>query len=148
MIEFVHQYTAPTAGPDGQWHVVRAYTDQQPGGLWEGWFVFFPLSGGAPVATDRETTQSKREDVDYWVSGITPVYLEGALQRALDRLHEARLARHIARAEVEETYARAEAAAYESAADEARTLARAAEARRRAAEAELGDAGRRSRGAA
>lgn len=145
MIEFVRQYTTPTAGPGGEWHVVRAYADQQPGGLWEGWFVFFPLSGGRPVASDRETTQSKREDVDYWAGGITPVYLEGALLRALDRLPEARLARHIARAELEATYTRAEIQAYEAAAEEARAQARAVEARRRAAEAELGD---RSRGTA
>lgn len=145
-MEFVHQYSTLTDGPDGQWYIVRAYADQQPGGLWEGWFVFFPLSpDGVAIASDNETTQSKREDVDYWASGITPVYLQGALRRAWDRLPASRLARHIARAEVEERYARAEAEAYEAAAESARAQARAAEARRRAAQAELND---QSRGAA
>jgi hypothetical protein len=145
-MEFVHQYSTLTAGFDGRWYIVRAYADQQPGGLWEGWFVFFPLvDDGVPIATDRETTQSKREDVDYWASGITPVYLEGALRRAIDRQPAARLARHLARVGLEESYARAEAAAYDAAAAEARAHARAAGARRRSAEAELDD---RSRGAA
>jgi hypothetical protein len=139
-MEFVHKFSTLTAGPDGRWYVARAYADQQPGGLWEGWFVFFPLTADAPaVATDRETTQSKRADVDYWVSGITPVYLQGALQRALHRQPEARLARHIARAELEAIYARAELQAYDAAAEEARALAAAADARQRAAQSQLDD---------
>lgn len=52
-------------------------------GLWEGWIEFIPLSGGAPMRTGRETTQPNRTDTLYWATGLSPAYLEGALERAL-----------------------------------------------------------------
>jgi hypothetical protein len=36
------------------------------------------------VRSGRETTQPNRTDTVYWATGLTPVYLEGALRRALD----------------------------------------------------------------
>jgi hypothetical protein len=135
-VEQVHVYPWGLQTPEGA-YVARAYADQQPGGLWEGWLAFFPVSAGEVLATDRETTQSKRSDVDYWASGLTATYLEGALRRALDRRPEAQLARLIARAGSAEAYARAEARMYEAAATEARAAARRAEASRKSAEARL-----------
>ena len=38
-----------------------------------------------PIATGRETTQPNRTDTEYWATGLSEVYLEGALQRAFDR---------------------------------------------------------------
>jgi hypothetical protein len=55
------------------------------GGGWQGWLDFVPLTGGAPVRSQRETTQPNRVDTEYWATGLTPVYLEGALMRALPR---------------------------------------------------------------
>ena len=126
-MEFVHEYATTLRTSSGDEYLVRVYADQQPGGLWEGWFVFFPLTGGPTLATDRETTQSKLDDVSYWATGITPAYLEGALTRALDRVPEARLLRHMARAEAAEAYARAEAEGYAAAADQAMARARRAQ---------------------
>jgi hypothetical protein len=139
MVELIHQYRTLLPLADGRLYAARVYADRQPSGLWEAWFVFFPLETGAALATDRETTQSKREDVVYWATGITPTYLEGALRRAVEALPETRLARRMAWAEQEEAYARAEADAYRAAAEEARAWARASAAERRAAEAELED---------
>jgi hypothetical protein len=126
-MEFVYEYPTLLRIESGEEYLARVYTDRQPDGrLWEAWFVFFPLSGGSTLATDRETTQSKLDDVTYWATGITPAYLEGALTRALERLPEARLLRHMARAEAEEAYARAEAEDYAAAAEQALIKARAA----------------------
>jgi hypothetical protein len=50
---------------------------------WEGWLEFVPLDGGEVVRSARETTQPNRVDTEYWASGLTPIYLEGALHRAL-----------------------------------------------------------------
>jgi hypothetical protein len=135
MVELVHEYATPIRTASGETYVARVYADQQPGGLWEAWFVFFPARGDRALATDRESTQSKHEDVVYW--GITPAYLEGALTRALQQLPEVRLMRHIARAEAQVAYSRAEAQVYEAAAAQAIAEVRAAEARRRLAEGEL-----------
>ena len=43
---------------------------------------FDPADGSAPSRTGRETTQPNLADLEYWASGLTPVYLEGALSRA------------------------------------------------------------------
>lgn len=57
-------------------------------GLWEGWIEFAPIDGGGggAVRSGRETTQPNRVDAVYWASGLTHVYLEGALDRALNPL--------------------------------------------------------------
>jgi hypothetical protein len=139
MIELIHQYSSPLEGPTGRRYLAHACADQAPGGLWEGWFLFLPQDGGEALATDRETTQSKREDVVYWSTGIEPVYLEGAFRRALDRAPELRLARHIARAERAEAYARAEAETYQAATRLAREKAEEARQDRLGAERALKD---------
>jgi hypothetical protein len=51
--------------------------------MWEGWLEFLPRAGGDPVVGGVETTQPEREHLIYWATGLTPVYLEGALRRAL-----------------------------------------------------------------
>src|SRR5690606_29766063 len=57
-------------------HVCGRETDA---GRWEGWIEFHPDGGGAPVRTPRETTQPKRSALEYWATGLTATYLEGAL---------------------------------------------------------------------
>lgn len=49
---------------------------------WYGWIEFLPLDGGPPVRTAHETTQPNRTATVYWSTGLSPVYLEGALRRA------------------------------------------------------------------
>ena len=69
---------------DGRQFTARACGRENAGGLWEGWLEFLPLETGEPVRSGRETTQPNRQDTIYWATGLTPVYLEGALGRALD----------------------------------------------------------------
>ena len=52
-------------------------------GLWEGWIEFIPSNGGPALRSGRETTQPNKTDAEYWASGLTTIYLEGALARAL-----------------------------------------------------------------
>ena len=132
-IQFVQQYTPILSTATGEQYVARAYTDRQPGGLWEAWLVFFSLTTGAVLATDRETTQGRREYILYWASGLSPTYLLGALERALDLRPEAQLAR-VARAQSQETHALQEAEVYAAAAASA---IRDAEAARRRALSDL-----------
>jgi hypothetical protein len=54
-------------------------------GAWQGWIEFVPIDAGVPVRTPRETTQPNRTDTQYWATGLSPVYLEGALARALSK---------------------------------------------------------------
>lgn len=52
-------------------------------GMWEG-RVEFDNGSGTPVSTGHETTQPNLTDLKYWATGLEAIYLEGALQRALD----------------------------------------------------------------
>jgi hypothetical protein len=61
-------------------------------GRWTAWVEFIPLDGGQPLRSPRETTQPNRTDAEYWAGGLTPVYLEGALQRAQSPLVRRRIA--------------------------------------------------------
>ncbi len=64
--------------------------------MWEGWIEFVPLDGGArPIRSRRESTQPSRQSLVYWATGLTPVYLKGALDRALDVPVRQRLPRRI-----------------------------------------------------
>src|SRR5262245_9435873 len=97
-IQFVQHYTHVLASPTGERYVAQAYMDRQLGGLWEAWLVFFPLDTGSALVTDRETTQSTREHIIYWATGLAETYLLGALERARALTPEAQLARRVARA--------------------------------------------------
>ena len=83
MAEVLVQFTEPVIDDDGTAYVARACGSETPDGLWQGWIEFLPVGKGEAVRSGRETTQPKHEDLAYWATGLTAVYLEGALDRAL-----------------------------------------------------------------
>ena len=98
----------------------RSYSNQQPDGAWEGWLVFFPLSGDPAIATNRETTQASYGDLVYWADGLGRVYPNGALDRALALEAQPPALAELAAAEYE---ALDEAALLDAEADAERALA-------------------------
>jgi hypothetical protein len=84
MFQLVHQYDLVTSR-SGKRYRPRAFAELQLNGIWSGWLVFFPLGPGAAVATDLETTQTSMTALADWAAGISPAYLELALERALER---------------------------------------------------------------
>jgi hypothetical protein len=86
MSTVVHERQLRLVGDDGEeYAVARVHAEPRRDGTWDGW-IEFATPAGLRVVTDRETTQSSREAVAYWASGLEGVYLEGALQRALAAL--------------------------------------------------------------
>jgi hypothetical protein len=83
MAEIFATFSAHIASSDGVFYTARACGGEATDGLWHGWVEFMPVDGGAPIRSPRETTQPNRVDTEYWATGLTPVYLQGALQRAL-----------------------------------------------------------------
>src|SRR5437763_17135577 len=83
MAETLVQYQKPVVAPDGTVYEARACGGPMSGGMWQGWIEFASVGGGPPVRSRRETTQPNRTDTEYWATGLTHVYLEGALTRAL-----------------------------------------------------------------
>lgn len=87
MAEVLLEFQKPVFARDGTVYRARACGGEAGDGtgLWHGWIEFVPANGGATIRTPRETSQPNRTDTAYWATGLTSVYLEGALQRALYR---------------------------------------------------------------
>ena len=110
MAEVLVQFAELINDEQGRLYIARAIGEEMPNDTrWQGWIEFVPEDGRAPIASDRETTQPNRADTEYWATGLTPVYLEGALQRALHPLRlETRVTRitrieHVQEEEVKST---------------------------------------------
>lgn len=87
MAEVLVEFDAAFPGPDGAAYAPRACAREADDGRWEGWIEFSDLESGAVIRSARETTQPTRDGVMYWATGLTRVYLEGALARALAGAH-------------------------------------------------------------
>lgn len=83
MAEVLVQFTSPIKGDRGELYVPQACGGPKDDGLWEGWIEFTSESTGKQYRSGRETTQPNRDDLLYWAEGLSEVYLEGALARAL-----------------------------------------------------------------
>lgn len=80
------QFSQPVFDNNGRAYIARACGAPMDDQRWQGWIEFLPSDGGPAIRSRRETTQPNRVDAEYWASGLTPVYLEGALHRALNPL--------------------------------------------------------------
>jgi hypothetical protein len=85
MAELIHEFTTEVQDAAGVHYRVLAYGEQRADGTWIGWLVFVPSGAETVLRTDQETVQSNRGFLEYWASGLEPVYLEGALGRARAR---------------------------------------------------------------
>ena len=83
MAEVLVEFDAAFRGPEGERYAPRACARVAEDGRWEGWLEFSDLDTGEVIRSGRETTQPSRADTMYWATGLTRVYLEGALVRAL-----------------------------------------------------------------
>jgi hypothetical protein len=83
MAEVIQQYTPQFQDESGVIYAVVACGEPTIGGTWEGWLEFHPVDGTRPILrTGRETTQPDRRALEYWASGLEPLYFEGAFERA------------------------------------------------------------------
>lgn len=84
MAEVIRQYSSRWLTESGAAYRVRACGEMTAGGTWEGWLEFHPAEErrGVVLRTGRETTQPNRAALEYWASGLEPLYLEGAFARA------------------------------------------------------------------
>jgi hypothetical protein len=85
--ELIHEYTSRFQDEKGTTYAVRACGEARADGTWGGWLEFHPASGRGPVLkTDQETSQPSRVTLEYWASGLEPIYFDGAFARAMGRL--------------------------------------------------------------
>jgi hypothetical protein len=82
MAEVFTAFDTPIADEFGTFRA-QAVGRRADDGMWDGWIEFIPLDGSSDVLTTQiESRQPEREHLAYWASGLTPVFLEGALHRA------------------------------------------------------------------
>jgi hypothetical protein len=80
--EVLLEYPDAVTSDEGKNYTARACGSTMADGKWQGWIEFVPLGAGEPLRSSRETTQPNRQDTLYWATGLTPIYLQGALRRA------------------------------------------------------------------
>ena len=84
MTKLLRDYSTILMGADGHTYHARAYGAPMDDGRWEAWIEFLPDDSHVEVLISaRETTQPNPTDAVYWAFGLSPIYLEGALNRAL-----------------------------------------------------------------
>ncbi|HJS23675.1 MAG TPA: hypothetical protein VJ751_04830 [Pyrinomonadaceae bacterium] len=83
MAELLQEYATTVIGPDDTTYIVRSYGEERLDGTWIGWLEFHPTDlSKLTLRTDQETSQPNRTAVEYWATGLEPVYFEGAFERA------------------------------------------------------------------
>jgi len=86
MAEVLTSFAEPVRDDAGSYYA-RAVGRAAPDHMWEGWIEFVPADGGGGVLVSPiESRQPERLHLAYWATGLTPVYLEGALRRARNPL--------------------------------------------------------------
>jgi hypothetical protein len=70
---------------DGTVYTVRSYGEERVDGTWTGWLEFVPLDDAKPsLRTGQETSHPNLTAIEYWATGLEPVYFQGAFERAQD----------------------------------------------------------------
>jgi hypothetical protein len=87
-VVFIHEHSVAVTDRFGIAYRARVYGEERSDGSWKGWLEFVPegtasLQPGRRCRTEQETTQPDRAALEYWAGGLEPIYLEGALARAL-----------------------------------------------------------------
>ena len=83
MAKTLIRFDTPVVTRDGRQYRAHACGRERENGQWEAWLEFENIDTGEVLRSQRETTQPNHTDAVYWATGLTPVYLEGSLDRIL-----------------------------------------------------------------
>jgi hypothetical protein len=82
MAEVLTSFSVPVTDEFGSYYP-RAVGRLASDNMWEGWIEFVPVDGSSDVlVTSVESRQPERQHLAYWATGLSHVYMEGALRRA------------------------------------------------------------------
>src|SRR5918995_250226 len=84
MAQKIIRFDTPGMHRDGRYYRAQACGRELANGQWEAWLEFEDIETGEVLRSQRETTQPNLKDTNYWATGLTPVYLEGSLDRILN----------------------------------------------------------------
>jgi hypothetical protein len=81
--QLIHQHSERVQDTVGNVYEVFVYGEPRLDGTWEGWLEFVPLDSTLSTRrTERETTQPDLSAIEYWATGLEPLYLAGAFERS------------------------------------------------------------------
>ena len=81
--ELIHRHSYQVEDALGRVYEVMIFGERKAN-IWEGWIEFVSLNPELPSRrTARETTQPDREALQYWATGLEPLYLVGAFERTI-----------------------------------------------------------------
>ena len=83
MERLLQEFERRITDDQGTIYRVFLFGRSRPADTWVGWLVFERISDGQRFSTDVETTQPNAEAVVYWATGLTDIYFDGALVRAM-----------------------------------------------------------------
>lgn len=82
MNDLLHTYPEVVHDPEGRGYAASAHAVERMDGMWDAWLEFRGVGRDVVLRTPRESQQPSLRGVLYWVSGLQPSYLDGALLRA------------------------------------------------------------------
>jgi hypothetical protein len=81
--QLIRQHSERVQDTLGNLYEVFIHGEPRLDGTWEGWLEFIPLNPAlSSRRTERETTQPDLPALEYWSTGLEPLYLAGAFERA------------------------------------------------------------------
>jgi hypothetical protein len=83
MAQTLIRFETPVMTRGGRQYRAQACGRERENGQWEAWLEFEDINTGEVLRSQRETTQPNQKDAAYWATGLTPVYLQGSLDRIL-----------------------------------------------------------------
>jgi len=82
--QLIRQHSERVQDTLGNIYEVFGYGEPRLDGTWEGWLEFVPLDPALfSRRTERETTQPDLSALEYWATGLEPLYLAGAFERSM-----------------------------------------------------------------
>jgi hypothetical protein len=82
--QLIRQHSERVLDTLGNVYEVFVYGEPRLDGTWEGWLEFVPLDPAqSSRRTERETTQPDLPALEYWATGLEPLYLAGAFERSI-----------------------------------------------------------------
>ncbi len=80
MREIIVPFALPVQSTTGARYIVRVIGHERADGIWEGVIEF--QHEGSRLVTGVETMQSNAGEIEFWATGLKPVYVDEALRRA------------------------------------------------------------------
>ena len=80
----IRQHSERVQDTLGNLYEVYVYGEPRLDGTWEGWLEFVPVDQTlSSRRSERETTQPDLVALEYWATGLEPLYLAGAFERSI-----------------------------------------------------------------